>query len=208
MDGAQAVEAGERLEKSLTGVARLAISAGVRHERGNTVKYVPWTVSRDHRSGDRAERLIVGWKVMSLARALQNRLAGWWLLFGIDTLITGMPQHMFGTPDGHTIHADGSIGSDWSGLPSGAWTLALVGRRALVRAGANVILDEVFLDGAEDQERWRHTLEGSAGATGVGPQCDVEVAAAREAARGVLGEDNMASPFQARGSFTITSTTT
>ena len=53
-----------------------------------------------------------------------------------------------------------------------------------MRTGANVILDEFFLDGAEDQERWRHTLEGLV-VTWVGVECDVEVAAAREAAPGL-----------------------
>ena len=48
-------------------------------------------------------------------RQVQDRLDGWWLLFGLDTLITAMPWRMFGTPDGHTIHTDGSIviGPGW-----------------------------------------------------------------------------------------------
>ena len=117
----------------------------------------------------------------SLARALQDRLDGWWLLFGIDTLITAMPQRMFGTPDGHTIHGNGSIeiGPGFR-LAHERWRSSV---GALVRAGANVILDEVFLEGAQDQVRWRHTLEGLV-VTWVGVECDVEVAAAREAARG------------------------
>ena len=117
----------------------------------------------------------------SLARALQDRLDGWWLLFGIDTLITAMPPRMFGTPDGHTIHANGSIeiGPGFR-LAHERWRSSV---GAIVRAGANVILDEVFLEGAEDQVRWQHTLEGLV-VTWVGVECDVEVAAAREAARG------------------------
>lgn len=117
----------------------------------------------------------------SLARALQDRLEGWWLLVGIDTLITGMPWRMYGTPDGHTIHEDGSIeiGPGFR-LAHERWRSSV---GALVRAGANVIVDEVFLDGAEDQVRWRHTFEGLV-VMWVGVQCDVEVAAAREAARG------------------------
>jgi len=117
----------------------------------------------------------------SLARAVQDRLDGWWLLFGLDTLITAMPWRMFGTPDGHTIRADGSIeiGPGWR-LAHDRWRSSV---GSLVHAGANVILDEVFLDGAEDQVRWRHALEGLA-VTWVGVKCDVEVAAAREAARG------------------------
>ena len=60
--------------------------------------------------------------------------------------------------------------------------MALVGRRTRTRRG-HVILDEVFLDGAEDQVRWRRTFDGRV-VTWVGVKCDVEVAAAREAARG------------------------
>ena len=65
---------------------------------------------------------------------------------------------MFGTPDGHTIHADGSIeiGPGFR-LAHEQWRSSV---GALVHAGANVILDEVFLEGAEDQVRWRHTFEG------------------------------------------------
>ena len=117
----------------------------------------------------------------SLGRALQDRLEGWWLVLGIDTLITAMPARMFGTPDGHTIHADGSIeiGPGWRRAHD-RWRSSV---GALVRAGADVILDEVFLEGADDQRRWRHTLDGLA-VTWVGVKCDVEMAAAREAARG------------------------
>src|SRR5688572_6975191 len=92
-----------------------------------------------------------------------------------------MPARMFGTPDGHTIHADGSIeiGPGWRRAHD-RWRSSV---GALVRAGADVILDEVFLEAAQDQVRWRHTLDGLA-VTWVGVKCDVEVAAAREAARG------------------------
>src|SRR3954453_5798243 len=51
----------------------------------------------------------------SLARAMQDRLDGWWLVFGVDTLITAMPWRMFGDLDGHTIRSDGAIdvGPGW-----------------------------------------------------------------------------------------------
>jgi chloramphenicol 3-O phosphotransferase len=115
----------------------------------------------------------------SLARALQDRLDEWWLLFGIDTLITAMPWRMFGTADGHTIRPDGSIvtGPGWRRAHD-RWRASI---GTLVRSGANVLLDEVFLEGAKDQARWRDTL-GGVGVTWVGVRCDVEVAAAREEA--------------------------
>jgi len=55
--------------------------------------------------------------------------------------------------------------------------------RAIVEAGSDVIIDEVFLEGARDQQRWRHTLRAMR-VSWVGVRCDIEVAAAREAARG------------------------
>lgn len=53
----------------------------------------------------------------------------------------------------------------------------------MARSGAKVILDEVFLEGATDQERRRAALEGLGGLW-VGVRCDAGVAAARELARG------------------------
>ena len=117
----------------------------------------------------------------SLGRALQDRLDGWWLLLGIDTLITAMPRRMYGTEDGHTIGSDGSIaiGPGWR-RSQDLWRSAI---GALVRAGGNVILDDVFLEGSTDQARWRQTL-GGAQQTWVGVCCDLDVAVAREQARG------------------------
>lgn len=117
----------------------------------------------------------------SLARSMQDRLGGWWLIFGVDTLITAMPWRSFGTADGHTINPDGSIdiGPGWR-LAHDRWRAAI---GALVREGADIILDEVFLGAAEDQARWKQTLEGHR-VLWVGVQCDIDVAAGREAARG------------------------
>lgn len=117
----------------------------------------------------------------SLGRALQDRLDGWWLLLGIDTLITAMPWRMYNTVDGHTIGSDGSIaiGPGWRRTHD-LWRSSI---GALVNAGGRVILDEVFLEGAADQARWRETLVGVQ-LTWVGVWCEVEVAAAREQARG------------------------
>lgn len=117
----------------------------------------------------------------SLARAVQDRLDGWWLVLGIDTLIASMPWRMIGSEDGLTINADGSIdlGPGWR-VAHDRWRSAV---GALVREGASVILDEVFLEAAEDQALWRRTLDSSE-VTWVGVRCDVEVAAARESARG------------------------
>lgn len=112
---------------------------------------------------------------------MQDQLAGWWLHFGIDTLISATPPSMFGTADGHSIRLDGSIsiGPGWR-IAHDRWRAAM---RAIVEAGSDVIIDEVFLEGARDQQRWRHTLRAMR-VSWVGVRCDIEVAAAREAARG------------------------
>ncbi len=117
----------------------------------------------------------------SLALAVQDRLEGWWLRLGVDTLITAMPARMYGTADGHTIGTDGSIdiGPGWR-LQHDRWRSSI---GHLLGAGADVVVDEVFLDGAADQRRWRETFAGYR-VTWVGVHCDVEVASAREAGRG------------------------
>ena len=61
-----------------------------------------------------------------------------------------------------------------------AWIAGVV---AMVRAGARVIVDEVFLGGAESQHRWLTAL-GDIDTLWVGVRCSANVAAAREAARG------------------------
>ncbi len=53
----------------------------------------------------------------------------------------------------------------------------------MARAGAGVIIDDVFLDGAVSQERTSAHLEGLE-VLWVGVHCAPEVAAARERARG------------------------
>ena len=53
----------------------------------------------------------------------------------------------------------------------------------MARAGAPIIVDEVFLGGAASQERWRKAL-ADVGVLWVGVRCDSTVAAGRETARG------------------------
>lgn len=53
----------------------------------------------------------------------------------------------------------------------------------MARAGAGVIIDDVFLDGAVSQQRTREHLDGL-DVLWVGVRCDAEVAAERERARG------------------------
>jgi chloramphenicol 3-O phosphotransferase len=52
----------------------------------------------------------------------------------------------------------------------------------MARAGARVIVDEVFLGGADSQNRWHKAL-GELRVLWVGVRCDSAVAAGREVAR-------------------------
>jgi chloramphenicol 3-O phosphotransferase len=116
----------------------------------------------------------------SLGRALQGRLPDHWLLLGIDFFITAMPLRLYGTTEGHDIRDDGAIttGPTWRYLYS-HWRDSI----ATLAAGTDVILDEVFLEGAADQERWSRALEGLE-VFYVAVRCDPDVADAREQERG------------------------
>lgn len=118
----------------------------------------------------------------SLARCLQSLLLpDAWLTLGVDTLIEAAPAEFWGSSAGITVSADGQIevGASFRRLEA-AWSRGVA---AMAHAGASLILDQVFLEGAIAQERWRGLLQGLAIAW-VGVRCDASVAAAREAARG------------------------
>ncbi|HVV22803.1 MAG TPA: chloramphenicol phosphotransferase CPT [Pseudonocardiaceae bacterium] len=112
-----------------------------------------------------------------LARCLQAVLPDPWLAFGIDGLVDAMPAGHRGID----FAADGAVtvGPEFRVL-EGAW---MAGVAATVRAGARVIVDDVFLGGATSQQRWQQALAGLP-VLWVGVRCDAEVAAAREIARG------------------------
>ncbi|MDE2333301.1 MAG: chloramphenicol phosphotransferase [Rhodospirillales bacterium] len=117
----------------------------------------------------------------SLVRALQGTLPEPWVAFGVDSLVEAMPPSMLEGKDGLAIAADGSItvGPAYRAIAR-AWR---AGIGAMARAGANVILDVVFLDGAADQAEWRGPLRALP-VFWVGVRCAPAIAAAREAARG------------------------
>lgn len=107
--------------------------------------------------------------------------AGSWLVFGIDTLIQAMPASMRASERGIEFGADGVVvvGAEFRSLEA-AW---IGGVAAMVRAGARVIVDEVFLGGELSQRRWREAV-GGLGVLWVGVRCESAVAAGREVARG------------------------
>jgi chloramphenicol 3-O phosphotransferase len=116
-----------------------------------------------------------------IVRCLQAVLLQPWLAVGVDMLVDAMPVAMRASDSGIDFAADGTVrvGSDFRALET-AW---MAGVAAMVRAGARVIIDDVFLGGAASQERWRQALAGL-DVLWVGVRCDSAVAAAREIERG------------------------
>ncbi|WP_223290928.1 chloramphenicol phosphotransferase CPT [Streptomyces avicenniae] len=116
-----------------------------------------------------------------IARCLQAVLPDPWLVLGTDTLVDAMPASMTVSDAGIAFASDGEVvvGPAFRTLEA-AW---IEGVAAMARAGARVVVDEVFLGGQQSQERWRRAL-GGLGVLWVGVRCDGAVAAAREVARG------------------------
>ncbi|MGK3942305.1 chloramphenicol phosphotransferase CPT [Streptomyces caeruleatus] len=117
----------------------------------------------------------------AIARALQDVLPEPWLAFSIDDFVDAMPSALQASDAGLEVTADGgvSVGADFMRLEA-AW---MAGLAATVRAGARVVVDDVFLGGPHSQERWRRALSGL-DVLWVGVHCEPAVAAARELARG------------------------
>jgi chloramphenicol 3-O phosphotransferase len=120
-----------------------------------------------------------------IVRCLQSVLPEPWLALGVDTFVDALPPAA-----GIDVSADGevSVGPEFRRLQA-AWT---AGVAAMVRAGAHVIIDDVFLGGAHSQGEWRAALAGLE-VLWVGVRCDSAVAAGREIARGDRGRGMAAS---------------
>ncbi|MEU3558231.1 chloramphenicol phosphotransferase CPT [Streptomyces fragilis] len=116
-----------------------------------------------------------------IVRCLQSVLPDPWLTFGCDSFVDALPARMRSSQDGIVLGADGevTVGAQFRELEA-AWTEGIV---TMARAGARVIVDEVFLGGAQSQQRWLRAL-GGLDALWVGVRCDSAVASGREIARG------------------------
>jgi chloramphenicol 3-O phosphotransferase len=116
-----------------------------------------------------------------IARCLQAILPEPWLALGVDTLIDAMPVSLRTSEAGIAFATNGdvAVGAQFRAMEA-AW---MAGVAAMVRAGARIVIDDVFLGGAASQERWQQALAGL-DVLWVGVHCDGEVAAAREIARG------------------------
>ena len=117
----------------------------------------------------------------SIARGLQSVLPTPWLTFGTDTLVDALPERLRASGGGIGIGPSGEVetGEEFRRLDI-AWAQ---GMAATARAGARLVIDEIFLGGAASQARWRDALTGL-DVLWVAVRCDPSVAAAREAARG------------------------
>jgi chloramphenicol 3-O phosphotransferase len=116
-----------------------------------------------------------------IARCLQAILPRPWLRLSVDDLVAALPPSLVGPGTGIGFGQQGevTVGSDFRALES-AW---MAGVAAMARAGARVIVDDVFLGGAASQERTRASLDDLE-VLWVGVHCDPETAAGREIARG------------------------
>ncbi|MBB4899080.1 chloramphenicol phosphotransferase CPT [Streptomyces griseomycini] len=116
-----------------------------------------------------------------IVRCLQAVLPDPWLAFGCDSFVDSLPARMQASDEGITFAADGgvNVGADFRTLEA-AWTEGIV---AMARAGARIIVDDVFLGGAASQQRWQKAL-GRLAVLWVGVRCESTVAAGREIARG------------------------
>lgn len=116
-----------------------------------------------------------------IVRCLQAVLPDPWLRIGVDDLIGALPPALTDAGGGIQVGQQGrvEIGEGFRAAET-AWTTGIA---AMARAGAHVIIDDVFLGGASSQERTRALLDGL-DVLWVGVHCDAAVAAGRETARG------------------------
>jgi chloramphenicol 3-O phosphotransferase len=116
-----------------------------------------------------------------IARCLQAILPDPWLALGVDDLIEAMPLSTRTSAAGIQIGPEGAVnvGPQFQALDR-AWTRGVA---AMARAGARVIIDDVFLGGADSQRRWQDALDGLP-TLWVAVRCESAVAAGREVARG------------------------
>jgi chloramphenicol 3-O phosphotransferase len=123
----------------------------------------------------------------SLARSLQDLLAGPWVALGVDDLLgalapslVGDAPPLSGRPPLLSYGADGTVHVEagWRAVEA-AWYAGVV---AMAKAGLGVILDEVLLDGGDGQRRLASVMEDLS-VLWVGVRCDPAVAVEREKVR-------------------------
>ena len=116
-----------------------------------------------------------------IVRCLRAVLRDPWLAAAVDSLVEAMPAAMQASDAGIEFAADGGVhvGSEFRELEA-AW---MEGVAAMARAGARVIVDDVFLGGVTSQQRWQGAF-GGRDVLWAGVRCEGTAAAGREVARG------------------------
>jgi chloramphenicol 3-O phosphotransferase len=116
-----------------------------------------------------------------IARCLQAILPQPWIRMGTDDFVDALPPALRDSGGGIAVGPQGQvmIGDDFRHTEA-AWR---TGVAAMARAGARIIIDDVFLDGAGSQDRMRAHLEGLT-VLWAGVRCDGGIATGREIARG------------------------
>ncbi|MEJ7838303.1 MAG: chloramphenicol phosphotransferase CPT [Thermomicrobiales bacterium] len=116
-----------------------------------------------------------------ISRCLQSMLPHPWLRISIDDLVDSLPPALLESDVGISFGLQGEVssGAGFRAIEA-AW---MAGIATMARAGARIILDDVFLGGAESQARVRGYLDGLE-VLWVGVRCPAEIAAGREMTRG------------------------
>jgi chloramphenicol 3-O phosphotransferase len=96
-------------------------------------------------------------------------------------MLQAFPPSLMGSGSGVEFGPNGevTVGDGFRRIEA-AW---MAGIAAMARAGARIIFDDVFLSGAESQQRMREYLAGL-DVLWVGVRCDAAIAIGREIARG------------------------
>jgi chloramphenicol 3-O phosphotransferase len=115
-----------------------------------------------------------------IARRLQKDLGGSWLVLGVDLFLWMLPSRLFDDPAGLAV-TDGFIsrGDEFMRI----YVAFQRATAALAESGVDIVIDDVLLDGARDQESWMAALKGL-DVCWVGVRCDAELAEQRAAQRG------------------------
>ena len=116
-----------------------------------------------------------------ITRCLKAILPQPWISLGVDDLIDKLPPSLMHSDVGIELGKDGvvTVGEAFVEIQA-AW---MAGIAAMARAGARIVIDDVFLGGGSSQEQMRRHLAGLE-VLWVGVRCDPGTAAGRELARG------------------------
>ncbi len=116
-----------------------------------------------------------------IARCLQAILPQPWIRLGVDDLLDALPPSLTDSGTGIAFGQQGEVvAGDGFRETEAAW---MTGVAAMARAGARIIMDDVFLAGGAAQERTRAYLSGLE-VLWAGVRCDPGIAIGREIARG------------------------